>query len=776
MSFSDSSKPTALAGDVPVEAYKLLVESIRDYAIFMLDPTGHVMTWTAAARAMKGYEAAEIIGAHFSTFYPKEQIERRWPEHELAQATAIGRFEDENWRIRKDGTRFWANVVITALRDETGKLFGFAKITRDLSERRAQEEALRQSEERFRLLVEGVREYAIFSLDTDGFVTSWNAGAEKLKGYTAEEIIGAHFSRFYPPEALKHAWPEHELRMATMDGRFEDEGWRIRKDGSRFWASVVITALRDAQGTLKGFSKITRDLTERKEAERRLAESEQLFRTLVQGVTDYAIIMLDHGGVVSSWNGGAEAITGYSTDEILGKHFSHFYTSEDIRASKPWQQLLAASETGRSADESWRVKKDSSQFWSSSVISAIYDAERKHRGYVLVMQDLTARRHAETLADTTQRMHEFIAMLAHELRNPLAPIRNAVELMRNRGLADPTLEAMRATIDRQLSTMTRLIDDLLDVNRIARGHFSVGRESVDLREVVSRAVEATNPLIAAYGHRLSVAIPDSMIVIQGDPIRLTQVFVNLLNNAAKYTPTGGSIGITLDYRETDVVVRVTDSGRGIEPSDLERIFDLFTQLEPNPAGQGGLGVGLALVRRVVELHGGTVRARSAGLGQGSEFTVTLPRPVERLELVSATKSENGKKAVARMRVLVVDDNRDAAESLQLLLTALGQDAYAVFDGKTAIEAAHRLRPHIVLLDIGMPGMSGYEVADALRASFGKDVPVLAAITGWGQETDKRVAQARGFNYHFTKPVNTAVLQDLLAAVAESHANRGEPRA
>jgi PAS domain S-box-containing protein len=343
------------ASRVSDDIFRRVVESARDYAIFVLDPSGRVLTWTSAARAMKGFEAEEIVGTHFSRFYPEEQIARGWPEYELAQAAELGRFEDENWRLRKDGSRFWANVVITALRDDAGELIGFSKVTRDLTRRRGDEEQLRQSEERFRLLVEGVKDYAIFMLDKDGLVTTWNAGAENLKGYTADEIVGRHMSRFYPTEAIKRGWPEHELRMATMDGRFEDEGWRVRKDGSRFWASVVITALRDAHGTLKGFSKITRDLTERKEAEQRLAQSEELFRLLVQGVFDYAIVMLDHGGVISSWNSGATAITGYAPDEIVGKHFSHFYTSEDIRASKPWQHLLAASETA-----AWPMKAGAS--------------------------------------------------------------------------------------------------------------------------------------------------------------------------------------------------------------------------------------------------------------------------------------------------------------------------------------------------------------------------------------------------------------------------------
>jgi PAS domain S-box-containing protein len=266
--------------------YKLLVESVRDYAIFALDATGHIITWNPGAARFKGYTAQEIIGQHFSIFYPPEDQAARKPEKELEIAIAEGRVEDEGWRVRKDGSRFWANVVITALRNPDGRLVGFAKVTRDLSERRRAEEILRLSEERFRLLIQGVRDYGIFMLDTGGHVASWNEGAERINGYTTQEILGQHFSIFYPPEALARRQPAYELEVAARDGSFEDEGWRLRKDGSRFWSNVIITAMRDATGTLIGFSKVTRDLTERRAAHeraiedaRRIAEAEAANRT-----------------------------------------------------------------------------------------------------------------------------------------------------------------------------------------------------------------------------------------------------------------------------------------------------------------------------------------------------------------------------------------------------------------------------------------------------------------------------------------------------------------
>ena len=255
------------------DLYRLLVESVRDYAIFALDPDGYILSWNAGAQRIKGYTASEVIGKHFSIFYPRELVAGGFPEFELRTAANTGRFEDDGWRIRKDGSRFWANVVITALRNERGELTGFAKVTRDLTERREAEEALRESEERLRLIVEGVRDYAIFMLDSTGHVASWNAGAERIEGYRAKEIIGTHFSKFYPPADIATHKPERELEIAALVGKYEEDGWRIRKDGAAFWANVVITALHDRTGKLIGFVKVTRDLTERRAAERRATDA-----------------------------------------------------------------------------------------------------------------------------------------------------------------------------------------------------------------------------------------------------------------------------------------------------------------------------------------------------------------------------------------------------------------------------------------------------------------------------------------------------------------------
>jgi PAS domain S-box-containing protein len=749
---------------VDAPRYEALVQHIRDYAILMLDVDGYVISWNEGAQAIHGHAAQEIIGQHFSKFYPPQALAANLPRHELEVATAVGRYEEEGWRLRKDGSQFWASVVITRMLDERGQVIGFSKITRDLSERRRQDLLLRESEERFRLLVGSVRDYAIFMLDPTGHVQTWNAGAEFIKGYSAEEIIGSHFSRFYPPEAVQRGLPETELRGATLQGRWEDEGWRVRKDGSRFWANVIISAVRNPAGQLVGFSKITRNLTERRRHEDALRDSEERFRLLVDGVTEYAIVLLDEEGFVTSWNAGAERIKGYKASEIIGSHLSHFYPSEAVLANKPWEDLATARAQGRLTDEGWRLRKDGTLFWANNVMTALKTREGRPYGFANVTQDLTQRRHAETLAETAQRMHEFIAMLAHELRNPLAPIRNAVALMGRKGLQDPTLESMRQTIDRQSLLLTRLLDELLDVNRIARGQFSVEHECIDVRDVIVRAVETSRPLIETRKHNLEVAVPEQPLPVMGDVVRLTQALVNLLNNAAKYTPVGGKIQLRASLRGAEIELRVADNGKGIAPDMLEKVFDLFVQVEPfSSTALGGLGVGLALVRRVVELHGGSVTARSAGLGFGCEFTVRLPLSTEGLRAVSPEALSPVPSH--RLRVLVVDDNHDAADSLSLLIGSMGQDVFTAYDGESALAAAHGFRPDVVLLDIGMPHMSGYEVAQSLREIGAEQPAVLVAITGWGQDADRERATAAGFRYHFVKPIGEAVLRTILEEIA-----------
>jgi PAS domain S-box-containing protein len=615
----------------------------------------------------------------------------------------------------------------------------------------------------YRLLVEQAKDYALFLLDPTGHVMSWNPGAERLKGYAEDEIVGRHFSVFYTADAIARRWPAYELAAATTEGHFEDEGWRVRKDGSRFWANVVITALRDPNGKLLGFSKITRDLSERKQQEEALRESEERFRLLVEGVVDYAIFLLDTEGLVTSWNAGAERIHGFDRDEVLGKHIARFFPADDIATGKPWEELARARRQGHTESEAWRVRKNGERFWARVVVSALYDTTGRLRGFAKVTQDLSARRHLQDLEQATRRTNEFIATLAHELRNPLAPIRAAVQVMALAHPHDPAQESLRQTIDRQSALLAHIVDDMIDIARITRGAVVIEHVPVDLVEAARRAVETSKPLLDAASHALHVELPDGAVPVVGDLHRLTQLVTNLLNNAARYTQQGGQIALLVGTEGQDAVLRVRDNGRGIEPELMERVFDMFVQGQaPLERVGAGLGIGLALSRKIAEMHGGTLVAESAGAGRGSEFTLRLP-----LVEGSRTEAQDQDGAVVPsqvgQRVLVVDDNVDAASTLAMLLESLGHETRVVHDGASALRAVVEFRPQTVLLDIGLPDIDGYEVARRLRAIHGLDRLRIVAISGWGQPADRERSRDAGFDLHLVKPVETAELSRALDA-------------
>jgi len=612
-------------------------------------------------------------------------------------------------------------------------------------------------------MIEQTRDYAVFFLDPDGRIMSWNLGAQRIKGYAAEEIIGRHFSVFYTRESVDSAWPQHELKIAAAEGRFEDEGWRVRKDGSRFWANVIITALRDENGRLLGFSKMTRDLSDRRMHEEALRQSEERFRLLIEGVTDYAIYMLDPEGGITSWNTGAQRIKGYSREEIIGSHVSRFYTPEDLEAGRPWEEIATARRTGRAEVEGWRVKKTGERFWARTVISSLHDSDGHLRGFAKVTQDLSERRHVQDLEKAAQNVNEFIATLAHELRNPLAPIRNAVHIMSQVPAGDPAQKAMRDTIDRQSAQLSRIVEDMIDIARITRGALAIERRRLDIADVVRHAVETSTPVIQAGGHSLEIDLAAEPTFVTGDLQRLAQVLSNILNNAARYTPAGGSIAVRARVEDGQAVVRVRDSGRGIEPEMIDRIFDMFVQgRAPLQRVGGGLGIGLALARRIAELHGGTVEAQSEGPGRGSEFTLrlSLAKPETVAEEATQRLAKKDHPPVAR-RILVVDDNADAAAMLDMLLRSLGHATRVAHDGSAALKVAQEFRPDIVLLDIGMPGLDGYEVARRLRGLMPNRRLRIVAVTGWGQDADRQRSREAGFDLHLVKPVGASELAQAL---------------
>ena len=611
---------------------------------------------------------------------------------------------------------------------------------------------------RFQLLVEAVIDYGIFILDPTGHVVSWNSGAEKLKGYTREQILGQHFSVFYPPEVVAAGWPQEELRRARQQGRFEDEGWRVRRDGTRFWANVIITALFDSTGELTGFAKITRDLTERREHENALRQSEARFRLLVESVRDYAIFMLDVDGNVRSWNAGAQALKGYAADEIIGRHFSTFYTPDDHAAGKPAAELVAARQHGRTEQEGWRVRKDGSLFWANVVVTAMRDERGELIGFAKVTRDMTDRRRLEELERSSRMMSQFLAMLAHELRNPLAPMRNAVTLMQLEPTASPALRNARDILDRQLTHVTRLVDDLLDIGRLTTGKIRLQREDVSIAELVAGIVEPAPPKEEAPPPTVAEEHPPPPPPRPTDRTRLSQIMQNLLVNAAKYTPDGGRVAVKAQSDDGFVTISVTDNGRGIPHGDLQRIFELFAQGEVGSPNDSGLGVGLTLARSLAEMHGGRLDAESPGPGQGSTFLLRLPLG-QRQQLHDPGRT-------AAFKVLVVDDNRDSADSACAIIRMLGYDAECAYDGTSALAAAARWQPQMVLLDLAMPGLDGYNTLGRLRTLPGMDRAHIVAMTGYGSQEDRRRTANAGFDGHLTKPVELDALTGLIDSVRQ----------
>ncbi len=654
------------------ERFRLLVEGVIDYAIFMLDPQGKVLTWNTGAARIKGYRPDEIIGRHFSEFYPPEALHRHLPEHELRVASAEGRFEDEGWRVRKDGTKFWANVIITALRNDAGELQGFAKVTRDLTQRREHEESLRQSEERFRLLVDGVSEYAIFMLDPNGYVMTWNSGAERIKGYQASEIIGQHFSKFYPPDVVEGGWPDHELQVATETGRFVEDGWRVRKDGSKFWANVMITPLRDERGRLRGFAKLTRDLSERKRAEALEAD-------------------------------------GARRDEML-------------------------------------------------------QAERSAR--------IAAQRSARV-------KDEFLATLSHELRTPLSAILGWTQILRKQGVAKPE-DLHRATeiIERNTRAQVQLIDDLLDLSRIMSGRIRLDVQQIAMVDVVRGAIESAEPNAQAKGVRLERVLDPLGGMVSGDPGRLQQILWNLLSNAIKFTPKGGKVQVLLQRVNSHVELSVNDNGIGIPASFLPHVFDRFSQKDSSSTrdSAAGLGLGLAIAKQLVDLHGGTLEAASPGEGHGATFVVKLPVTTvletdgaltRRVHPTHCVAEEQGPLPnLAGVHVFVVDDEVDARDLTQRVLQEQGATVSVAGSGEEALRMMESLEPDALISDIGMPGMDGYQLMRRIRATEaqGRRLPALA-LTAFARAEDRKKALLAGFQSHLAKPVDLAELLIVVAGLA-----------
>jgi PAS domain S-box-containing protein len=509
---------------------------------------------------------------------------------------------------------------------------------------------------------------------------------------------------------------------------------------------------------------------ERHDFERKLAEenarlraSEQQFRTLADSIPQLAWMGRPDGHLFW-YNRRWYEYTGTTPEQMEGWGWQEVHDAAELpRVVANWKAALAE---GRPWEDTFPLRRhDGAMRWHLSRALPVHDEQGRVTRWFGTNTDITEMRQLEEALKEADRLKdEFLAMLAHELRNPLAPIRNALHVLRQPGADAETAGRVRDMAERQVKHMARLLDDLLDVSRISRGLIELRQEVVDLAALARRTVEAVTPLVEERRHELNVALPPAPVRVKGDPTRLEQVLTNLLNNAAKYTAPGGRIWLDVGAEGGAAVVRVRDSGVGIPPEMLPKVFDLFVQAERKlDRAPGGVGIGLTLVRKLVAMHGGTVEAASPGPGQGSTFVVRLPARAEApADAPDAWAGATAASAPPRRRVLVVDDNRDAADSLAVLLRLTGQEVRVAYDGPSTLAQAGEFRPALAFVDIGMPGMDGYEVARRLRRQPGLEDTVLVALTGWGQEEDRRRSAEAGFDCHLVKPVEPDALGTLLA--------------
>ncbi len=706
----------------------------------------------------------------------------------VVRGKAIGgiglRFPTERSFSEQDRAFLLTVAGLCAQALERAQFYDRERATRERTEQA--EQAWRESEARLRTLSDNLPLGAVYQgvIDKEGRrrCTYISAGIERVLGVTPAEVMAdaTVLYRLIHEEDRARIASQDETAVRTLTPfDFEFRSWT--RSGNLVWLHVRSASRRLANGEIV-WEGILLDVTPRKRAEEELAhltavseKRRRLYEAALSNTPDLVYVFdLDHRFTYA--NEGLLRTWGKTWDEAIGKNCLEL-------GYEPWHAAMHDREIEQVKATRQPIKGEVP--FTGTFGRRIYE-------YILVpvlgengeveavagtTRDVTERKalegqlrvQAEQLRDADRRKDEFLATLAHELRNPLAPIRNGLQIMKLAGSNATAIEQARSMMERQMAVMVRLIDDLLDVSRITRGKLDLRKERIDLASVVQSAVEGSRPFIEASGHRLSVILPSEPVLLDADPTRLAQVFANLLTNAAKYTDAGGHIWLAAKRTAGEVAVSIRDTGIGIAPEHLPRLFEMFSQVKAAlERSQGGLGIGLSLVKGLVQMHGGTVEARSEGLGRGSEFIVRLPLAADTLERESPNLG-SGEQSAGRpgRRVLVADDNRDAAASLALMLRLGGHVVHAVHDGEEAVEAAGWFRPDLALLDIGMPKLNGFEVASHIREQpWGKNV-VLVAVTGWGQEEDKRRAVEAGFDLHPTKPVDPTALEQVLAAAARS---------
>ncbi len=745
---------------------RITLASIGD-AVLTTDVEGRVTSLNAAAEALTGWNAEEAAARPLPAVFRILDEETRRPAENpalraLAGGVVIG-LANHTVLVAEDGSELPIDYSAAPIVDDEGRIAGCVLVFRGIAERRRAE----RSEERYRSLV-GLLPVAVYTCDApSGLITFYNEHAALLWGRapalvdTDQRFCGS--LRLWRPDGslLPHA--ETPMALALREGRsFRNEEVVIeRPDGSRITVLVNIDPVRDGAGRVTGAINSFHDTTQLERARDALRRSEERYRSLVSVITDVPWTT-DADGAFATPLPAWIRYTGQTWEEARGFGWADAIHPDDREGIQAAWASACASRTlyeGRC-----RLRHAPTGEYRHVVARAtpLLDSNGDVREWVGSCTDVHEQTLAkESLLEADHKKDEFLATLAHELRNPLAPVRNSLEIMKRVPESRELVEQARSTLERGVALMERLIDDLMDVSRITRNRLELRKHRIELASAVHHAAETCRPLAEACGHDLRVTLPPGPIILDGDAVRLAQVFSNLLNNACKYTEAGGSVRLTAERRADEVIVTVADDGIGIPPEMLPRVFDMFTQVDPTlERSHGGLGIGLTLVKQLVELHGGRVEARSAGAGRGSEFVVTLPILAEEPEPERPRASSNG--PARKLRVLVVDDNRDAAMTLSMLMKMTGNETRLAHDGVDAVEAAEAFRPDVVLLDIGLPKMNGYDVSRAIREKPWAEGVVIVALTGWGQDRDRRDSEDAGIDGHLVKPVDHAGLMEMLA--------------
>jgi len=739
-----------------------IVESSDD-AIISKDLNGIVRSWNAGAEQLFGYSAAEAIGKPVALFIPPELHAE---EERILQRLAAGERIDhyETVRVARDGRKIDVSMTVSPIKDSAGKIIGVSKIARDISERKRTEKALRHSQRQNEFLAKVIetssQPFAV--VYPDGRLGLVNVAFEYLTGYFGDELRSVDWLTMLTPPEWRGIEQHHleELQRTGQPVRYEKE--YLKKDGSRVPIELLVHLATDAEGKPEYYYSFITDITERKNSEQALRQQEERLRLALAAARmatwDWHV---PSGDVI--WNEMYYRMMGYEPGQVQPSYQAWISRVHPDDVDSVQANIQRCMTEGLIYTAEFRTLwPDGTIRWLQARGEFEYDLNKQPLRCYGVMIDITERKQVEqALKDADRRKDEFLAMLAHELRNPLAPIRNAVEIQKRANMDPALITWCTDIIDRQVNHLTGLVDDLLDISRISRGLVELKKETLEIRDFIQPAVETNQPLIDIRRQEFSMTLPPEPVWVEGDRIRLAQIVSNLINNAAKYTEEGGRIGLSAELSGGDVRICVTDSGCGIDSANLSSLFDLFYQADRHlDRSQGGLGIGLSLVRSLVEKHGGDVRAFSAGQGQGSEFVIRLPRLVLSKPATIST-TELSAPALKKLRILIVDDNRDIAESLALLLEIDGYLVRTAYDSLTALDIARAERPDVILLDIGLPEMDGYSVAQALRRNHGLERTLLIALTGYGQADDRKKSHAAGFDAHLVKPVNIETLRKLL---------------